>query len=229
MIEWEPVTPRTIGRALRREPAEVNLTVYRARGGRRLSGCISFSPASVHPFSGPFAAPRPVAVSRSADGSRFLIDATADGPFRVVHTGKHKALCVFFPWRWEPPAGVLVLVPEAVGPGVVQYQVRYPSSSRAYVPPPVSALSSPSVPDAAAREAVLCPPPPLVRMIDGAALPAGAPISFPPEPVVASRDAIAGWASQRGLPHSPFVLEQVNKKRRDLGLAPFALPEKARR
>ena len=222
MIEWEPVGPRTIGRALRREAAEVNLTVYRVRAGAGLSARLSFSPASVHPFSGPFEAPRAVAVSRSADGSRFLVDAASGGPLRVARTGKHKALCVFFPWRWEPPPGVLVLVPEAVAPGVVQYRVRDPSAARGYVPPAVSALTP------GARDSVKA-----VKVDNGISsvnsLPGPPVISFPSEPIVASRDAIASWASQRGLPHSPFVLEQVNKKRRDLGLAPFALPERARR
>ena len=230
MIDWEPVVPRAVGRPFLEERAPVTLAVYRVREGSALSARISFPPGRMHPFSGAFRAPRGVAVSRSADGTRFLVDATTSGPLRAAQTGKLKLLCVFFPWRWEEPKTRLVLVPEAAGAGVVQYLVRDPSAARTYVPPPMNALSASPPPSAKSAEAVLRPDPPLVRMVDGAALPAGTRVVRAPcEPVVASRDAIASWASQRGLPHSPFVLEQVNKKRRDLGLAPFALPEKARR
>ena len=245
MIHWEPVAPRAVSRAVREDDASIILAVYRVRAESALSARISFPDGSVHPFSGPFASPRGVAVSRSADGSRFLVDAAASGPFRAARTGKLKALCVFFPWRWEEPKTRLVLVPEAVGTGVVQYLVREPSAARVYVPPAVSALAAnaaevvgsvsslpatpvcaPGTPAALAGRALAAKAAKVVGSVSS--LPA-APVCAPETPLVASRDAIASWASQRGLPHSPFVLDQVNKKRRALGLAPFALPERALR
>ncbi len=212
MIHWEPVAPRARSRAVREDDASIILAVYRVRAESALSARISFPDTSAHPFFGPFEAPRGVAVSRSADGSRFLVDATASGPFRAARTGKLKALCVFFPWRWEEPKTRLVLVAEAVGTGVVQYLVREPPTARVYVAPAVSALAVNAA-----------------KVVGGVSSLPAAPVCAPETPIVASRDAIASWASQRGLPHSPFVLDQVNRKRRALGLAPFALPERARR
>lgn len=208
MIEWEAVRPRAADRS------QITLTVFSPRAGARLNARICFPDSSAHPFSGPFEAPCAVAVSRSKDGRHFLVQAGEGGPFRVARVGIARALCVVIPWLWPDPGARLILTAEeAASPGRVQYAAREApdDASRAK-----KAAGGPAAQAANAAKVVG----------SVSSLPA-APVCAPETPVVASREAISTWASQRGLPHSPFVLEQVNRKRRALGLPPFAVAERA--
>ena len=227
MIDWEPIPGRSSSGRDAALADEITLTIFRIRKDARPSARISFPDASAHPFFGPFEAPQAVGVCRSVDGRHFLIDATRPGPFRVVRLGRSRTLCVTFPWLWDEPTAPLVLVADAVGAGLVEYHVRDAESAALGRAPAVPAPSS--HPSAEEINRALAP---VLRRQDAAFPPhpsAAVTETAPLAPVAASRDAVAAWASQRGLPHSPFVLSQVNQKRRALGLAPFALPERARR
>lgn len=64
---------------------------------------------------------------------------------------------------------------------------------------------------------------PLVANAAAPSRPTPAPETAALNFILADHATIAKWAGARGLPHSPFVLSQVNGKRRQLGLPPFEI------